>query len=539
MATLALGLVFGAASVLVTSGGTGVVLPLLLLAGGAAFGARLTVLRAPRLLARVRRARAVGTAPRLVGRMALRARLDPSPEAAAAAGAEADGPLAERLATHVRRARARPESGLDRFAADCADRYPAMARSVRLLAAATAAPPAERDSRLDRATEAVVDGVRDRAATAAADLRGPATALYAFGVLLPLALVGLLPAVATAGVPGPTLVAAVVVGYDLLLPAGLLIVTAWLLASRPVAFPRAPVPRSHPDRHDGIGRPVVIAVGAALAASIGAGLLLPDWTAPVAALGCAGLGLAVYYRPAVDVRDRARAIEAGLPDALVAVGRQVSDGVAVERALPAAADRLGVPVGPAFAAAATRGERLGVGIERSFLGAGGPFESVPSPRLRTAVRVLALAAREGRPAGRLLVETGEHFERMRAVERRTRRRTARLTATVANTAALFGPLVGGVTVALAGGTASRVGAIGSAARTAAGPATGVGAGVPVAPLGLAVGWYVLVLAAVLTALATGLRHGLDRARIGYRVGLALPAAALVYCAAVSLGGLVV
>lgn len=154
---------------------------------------------------------------------------------------------------------------------------------------------------------------------------------------------------------------------------------------------------------------------------------------------------------------------------------------------------------------------------------------------------LARAARAGAPAGDLLVETGDHLAELRRVTERTRRETARLTATLANTAAVFGPLVGGVTVAMAAGTAGRVGATGGPATVSpAGAAeAGLGTALPVAELGIAVGVYVLLLAAVLTALATGLRYGPDRARIGYRVGLAVPLAAATFCLAVAVAGVVV
>lgn len=496
---------------------------------------------------RVRTARAVGSIPRFVGRMALRARLEPSPEAVAGAGVDGDGPLSDRLAGHVGRVWGREGSGLESFAAAVADEQPALARAVREVLAATAAPAAERERRLDRATETALEAVRDRAATAAASLRGPVTATYAFGVLLPLALVGVLPAVATAGVPGGLLLAAIVVVYDLALPAALVAATGWLLARRPVAFPREPVPQSHPDRPDGSRRGLLVGLAVGLSAGGAVALLpgLPLWTAPVGAIGAAGSGLAVHYRPAVVVRDRAVAVERALPDALVAVGREVSSGVAVERAIANAGETLGAPVGPVFASAADRGRRLGCGIEASFLGPGGPFADLPSPRAERSVAALLRAADEGAPAGDLLVETGEHLAELRRVTERTRRETARLTATLANTAAVFGPLVGGATVAMAAGTAGRAGSVtrgGAAVPGGAVPVdggSGLGTALPTAELGLAVGTYVLLLAAVLTALATGLRYGPDRARIGYRVGLALPLAATTFCLAVAVGSVVV
>ncbi|WP_254822793.1 hypothetical protein [Haloglomus halophilum] len=489
--------------------------------------------------AQLRSARAAGAVPRLVGRMALRVHIEPTPEAAAAAGCDGDDPLADRLATHVRRARGRDSAGLEAFAAASAADHPELARAVRQVVAATMAPADERERRLDRATEAAAEGVRERATSAAAALHGPVTAVYAFGVLLPLALVGILPGVVAAGVPAELLLATVVGCYDLLLPVTLLGAAAWLLARRPVAFPRDPVPASHPARPGEPWRAVAVGLGAATVTGAVVALLppVPGWAAPVAAVGAAGSGLAVHHRPAVAVRERTAAMERGLPDALVAVGREVAAGVAVERAIADATASLGGPVEEAFATASERGRRLGCDIETAFLGPGGPAADLPSPRVERAVTALARAGRVGPPAGDLLVATGEHLAELRQVTRRTRRETARLTATLANTATVFGPLVGGTTVALAAGTAGRADTVG--VGVGRGAATDFGAALPVGHLGLAVGLYVLALTAILTALATGLRYGRDRARVGYRVGVALPLAATVFCLALVVGRAVV
>jgi Flp pilus assembly protein TadB len=478
--------------------------------------------RIPLLLATAVRTRSLGTAPALVTRAAMRARVTPTAEAAGEFAAEGDGLLARRLAGHVHRARGTGHSGLESFADAWGDRFPALGRAVRLVVAATRAPEEERADALDRAREAILDGTRDRAADGAARLHGPVSAVYAFGVLLPLALVAILPAARVAGLPVSPL--AVVVVYDVLLPLGLVAGGAWLLARRPVAFPPTRVPVSHPDVPDDATHAVGVGVAAAVAATLLARVLLPGWTPPIAAAGAGvGTGLVVRYRPVVEVRERARALEAGLPDALHAIGRRVANGESVEAALPAAARELDGPTGELLVAADTRARTFGVGVAAAFVGERGALADVPSVRATNVARLFAVAAREGRPAGSALVAMGDHLEELRAVERSARRDLERATATMRNTAGLFAPLVGGVTVALAGHVGG--GQLGTPA-------------VPPAALGSALGWYVLVLAVALTALATGLERGLDRALVGYRAGLAVLAATATYLAAVVAGGVV-
>jgi hypothetical protein len=477
--------------------------------------------RGPIALARARRTAALGAAPALVARAVLRIRIEPASERAAAFAARAPGPLAASLREHVRRAEGTPRSGLAEFGATWADWNPPLRRAVLLVEAATDAPPGERGRTLDRAMDAILDGSRDRMAAFAEQVRGPTTALYAFGVLLPLALVAVLPAARVAGLG--LSVPVLVVIYDLLLPAALVGAGAWLLVRRPAAFPPPEVSRSHPDvpdrRWPTVGAGVVAAL---LAVAVVGTTPLPGWTRWIAVTG-SGLGaaLVVWFRPIKLVRDDARAAEAHLTDALYLVGRRVSDGAAVEAAIADAAPEVAGRTGEMLAEAAGVQRRLRVGVREAFLGDHGALADVPSPQARSVAALLALAAREGRPAGGAIVSMADHVDDLQRVEREARRELASVTGTLRNTAGIFGPLVGGATVALADGVAA--GALGEPFPTAA--------------LGLAVGGYVLLMAVILTALATGLEQGFDRALVGYRVGLALLSAVGAFLAGFAGAGL--
>jgi Flp pilus assembly protein TadB len=467
----------------------------------------------PRGLATARRTRALGAAPELVSSAVLRMRLAPTTETAAAFAAETgDGRLARSLAAHVRRARGTGRSGLSSFADEWAEWFPALRRALTLVESAGSADPEERERALDGALDVTLAGTRESMAEFAAGIQGPATALYAFGVLLPLALVALLPTAGTVGLEVP--LAAVVVGYDLVLPAALLVASAWLLARRPVAFPPTPVPRSHPEVPDNRWPALVAGAAAGGSAWLVVTRLASPWTALVAtpAVGV-GVALVVTYRPMTAVRDRVAAVESGLPDALYLVGREVDRGRSVEVALDDAVELLDSATGEVVADAVRQQRQVRAGVRESFLGEHGALATVPSERARATAELLAVAASEGRPAGPAIVAMADHLDDLQSVERTIRRDLERVTSTLANTAAVFGPLVGGATVTLAEQMSSD------------GPLT---TAVSPAALGLAVGAYVLALAVVLTTLATGLERGLDRSLVGYRVGRALCLAASVF-----------
>jgi Flp pilus assembly protein TadB len=476
--------------------------------------------------ARLRRTRALGAAGTLVGLVVLRMRIEPTVESAVDFAAEAGrGPLARSLASHSRRARGTGQAGLTSFADEWAPWFPATERGVALVDAAAAAAGDDRESTLDRALTTVQRGTRDRLADFVGEIRSAVSGVYAFGVLLPLALVGLLPAARVAGFG--LSVGAVALVYDGLLPLALLAASAWLLVRRPVAFPPPAVDRSHPGVPERRPHALFGGVAAAAVAWLVVERLVAPWAAPVGAAGFGlGVALVVVSRARKGVRDDIRAVEAGLADALAVVGRRLSDGEALETALDGAGADLGGPCGERLVDAARRVERLGVGPREALVGPAGAFGDFPSRRVESAASMLALAATEGTPAGRALVSVADQFDALGTVETEARRELGRVTDTLTNTATAFGPLVAGVTVALA-------------ARVAAEGSVPLGGGLPVASLGVAVGGYVLTSAAVLVGLSTALIRGLDAALLAYRIGLALPVATTTYLAAVVGGRLVV
>jgi Flp pilus assembly protein TadB len=473
------------------------------------------ILGFPSMRIQMRRARALGGAPDLLSLAVLRLRVSATPEGAAAfAASHGDGPLARDLARTVQEAAGRPESGWERLATSWADRLPELRRAVSLLLAATETDGHDRDRLLDTALEAVLNGTHDRMAGFATALHGPTTAIYAFGVVLPLAFVGALPTLRAAGINvGLVALAAV---YDGMLPLALLGASLWLVSHRPVAFAPAPVPREHPalpprGRRLFLAVPAVAAVGYLLSAAV-----FPRWAPPVVTAGLlVGSGLVVWYRPAVALREETRALETAFPDALTIVAQGLGRGLAPEVAIATVAERLPGPAGATFGDATRISRRRGVDPEAAFLGEDGALRNHSSPRLRSGVALLMLTAREGAAGATVLVSLAEHLQALQSIETRVRRELGTVVGTLRSTAWCFSPLIGGTTVALA----SRIDGV----------AIGVGsATLPTAGLATVVGVYVLLLAAILAGLATGHQRGPDRAAIGLQAGFALVSASLMY-----------
>lgn len=493
-----------------------------------------SVHRAPVIAAAVVRTRAIADATTVVSALSLSLRLNPIPERAVRFAANGgDGPLQRSLREHGERAAVvgSADAGLSSFAAEWREWFPALDRSVALLLAAAAADPSDDGPKLlIRAVATVEEGLRDRSASFAGDLRAPVTGLYAFGVLLPLALVGTLPAAVAAGVPlSPTAFAAV---YDLLLPAGLAVAAGRLLLRRPVALPAPRIDASHPAVPDRRAATLLGGVAGAALSWVVAPLIVDDWASPVLAIGTGvGTALVVYLHPRREARRAIAERDRGLSDALALLGRRVADGEAVERALLAVASSLDGPTGDALAAAARRRSALGITVETALAGEGAPFGPARGAggRAADAVTAIVAAGAAGRPAGDALVAHADRLAALADAERAARRELATVTSTLRDTAALFGPLVGGATVALAGRLDGLAG-IGAGVGASAGGTAAAGTAVSVSLVGPVVGVYVLTLAATLTALATGLERGLDTTIVGYRVGLALVTACAAFVA---------
>ncbi|MFW6017323.1 MAG: type II secretion system F family protein [Halapricum sp.] len=481
----------------------------------------------PGLLAAFKRTRALGEAPNLIGRAVLRMEIHPATETAVGFAAETGrGPLSESLQSSIDRTMGTPQTGLIDFAENWADDFPALRRSAHLLSTAESAPEGERARTLDRSLDAILNGTREQMADFTNAIRGPTTGLYAFGVMVPMAVIALVPAAAMAGVPVSVWV--FVVLYDVALPAVLIGASVWLLVRRPVAFPPPQIDRNHPDVQNRLWLPVGVGLATGAIGYVVPSLSTFDlgYLSPVAAVGT-GVGgfLLSYFDPITDVREYVRNVEDHLTDALYLVGRQVSEGEAVEAALKQAGDRVPAETGEVFERAAGIQQRLHLTVDEAFFGEYGALTDIPSARAHGTASLLSIAAEEGQPAGRAVVSMADHLEELQEVESEAKRQLSAVTGTLDTTAAYFGPLIAGTVLALA----DIISTTDSISEFGAEP-------LATEPLGIVVGVYVIIMSVVLTTLSVGLRHGLDRPLVGYRVGQSLLSAIPLYVGSVFLVG---
>ncbi|MFB6153340.1 MAG: hypothetical protein ABEJ27_03720, partial [Halodesulfurarchaeum sp.] len=158
-----------------------------------------TTRRMDSVIDRFQRNRALGSAPELMAYAILSLRTTPSLESAADLAARRTGGF---LGASLRRHRTAAPDGREAwesFAAEFQNLDDSLTRSVSLMVAGIETPETGREAVLERALSTALDGASTRVSSFVASIRGPTMGIYAFGVMLPLALVGMLPVVTTTG----------------------------------------------------------------------------------------------------------------------------------------------------------------------------------------------------------------------------------------------------------------------------------------------------------------------------------------------------
>lgn len=382
---------------------------------------------------------------------------------------------------------------------------------------------------LDRARAIAYDGARRRLQDYAGRLRGPSTALFALGVLLPLIVGSMLPLLSLGGMaPGALEFANPPPGDPL----------PWILLLD-VAFPSITflfahlVSSSRPGLAVGTSgrrrsrRPFVILTLASLAA-LGP-LALPSALAPVLAvggiLGIVSLVLALITRDAHRERTRTQDLEGEFPDALFQLGSRLGEGRGLEDAFLAVADGLrGTVAGELFGRIA-RSLRIGGGtVEEALFGARGALREVRSRMVRANLKmVVEIAAKDPRIAGRATLEMSDHLRDLQGVERDLQSEIRPTVDAMRATATFFAPVVLGVTGALYALLSEAFGGIASLPMPP-----------PLFHVTLAV--YLALATAAILHFATRIETGGDLAAFGHSLARALPVGYATFVATLALAG---
>ncbi len=416
----------------------------------------LIVLSVPESRAKRMRSLSLAATPEVVTYLAMSLRARPSLDRAIAFAAEhAEPPFSGRLRRVLWDVHLRTRAGIEDALTAFGDAWGAwneeLKRSLETIVHATReGAPGALPRALDRAREIAFSGARRRWRDYAASLRGPTTALFALGVLLPLIVGSMLPLLSlgrfaptsfeVAAEPDGDAVPWIVL-LDVVFPA-----LTFALAHG-VSSGRTGIGLEAPRRAHGRRLLPLAALPLALVPLV----IAPPGIAPFLSLAVVLGGvfalLHLAFREGARRRRAVRDLEAQLPDALFRLGTRLEEGRSLEESLLSAAGGARDTAAGALLAKVGHSMRLGGGtLEDALFGEHGALRDVPSRSVRATMRmVVDLAAKDPPTAGRATLEMAAHLRDLQDVERDLRTELRPTVDAMRATATLFGPVVLGVT----------------------------------------------------------------------------------------------
>jgi len=403
---------------------------------------------------------------------------------------------------------------------------------------------------LNRSLDVVLQGTKGLMQVFSGSLHSPTLILYSIFVMVPLALVAMLPAAAIVGLRVNALELALL--YDALFPMATLVYAHSILMKRPAAFTPADIPEIRLSIPRWMWSLLAMAGGIAVSALY---FLVPGGLLPIsnsiflawgvtAAISTYCLGV---YTPYKKLRDNIKAMEAEFADSLFILGRRISEGKSPEDGFAYAAGMTsGSAVGKAYARAAFNIRCLRTTLSDAVLAPDyGAFSDVYSDRIKATISMLVESSgKSGEVAGNSVVKLADHLKELQAIEDDIRQMLSTMTSMLKTTCMVFAPFIGGITLALSQSVSDVV------ARTVvnlhdmppdarqyfpmvpdfSAPLVSTGQFV------LIIGLYVIMLVIILLRFVDGIEHGDDRYEFMYNVGVVLPIAMAIFTVTTALAG---
>src|SRR5659263_207586 len=435
-------------------------------------------------------------------------------------------------------------------------------RSLHLVKSSTSEPDdAQRIMTLNKSLDIVLEGTKTMMDAFAAKLKTPTYVLYSIFILIPLALVALIPAVSIVGVRVDTLTLVLI--YNIGLPLFTFFYSEYILLLRPATFSPPNISDKHPHlSRIRIIRKNVIIVTSIVGLIIGfsgyillnfgnplniiskeamTGLVLPTFPIIWAITGMITSYSLGIYTPYKKIRDGIKEVENEFADAMFILGRRISEGRSAEEAFSHTSQNMkGSKIGEAFADISRNLTCMRTTLHGAiFHEEYGAFKDIYSERVFTMMRLLTESVHKSHEAaGMAIIKLADHLKELQDVEANIRRSLYDVTSTMRSTAIIFAPLIAGVTLALSeviqkilqnisketsnlpdeyniGGLMSQSG-------------TGMTQSVPPDIFLLVVGIYMVLLVIILTRFAGGIEYGDDRPQFMYDLGQTLPISILVF-----------
>lgn len=435
-------------------------------------------------------------------------------------------------------------------------------RALHLVKSSTNEPDeAQRVITLNKSLDIVLEGTRKMMEGFAVRLKTPTYILYSIFILIPLALVALLPALTIVGVHIEPVILILI--YDLILPIITFAYAQYILLQRPATFPPPRIPDEHPRLANiRYRKNLVMVVSLIVAVCISAsGFMWLSLGNPGGIISTGAMDgyisvffpfiwgitafITIYtlgvYTPYKNIRDEIKEIESQFADALFVLGRRITEGRSPEWAFMQTAQTMkGSLIGETFEDVARnlsilRTTLIGAIFDKEY----GAFRNIYSERVHTTMHLFTKSVYKSHTAaGIAIVKLADHLKELQEVEENIKRSLYDVTSTMRSTAILFAPLIGGITLALSEVIQKILENIAHEASKLPGD---IGMGAIMEDVGsgmeqsispdvfmFSIGFYMIILVFILVRFAGGIEYGEDKAQFMYDLGSLLPVSILVF-----------
>jgi len=331
----------------------------------------------------------------------------------------------------------------------------------------------ERNMTLDRSLDIVMEGTKNSMTNFANQLHQPTLVIYSIGVMIPLALIGMLPAASLVGMR--ISIFQIFLIYDIILPLLLFIYIRKVLLSRPATFNPPAIPPNHPDveninKKENMVEAAVLGTIIAIPGVIF--MLLPAvvmkgrlvdmvnrWNTfvPVTLFILWGVAAAVSfyclrtYTAYKKIRDDIKKMEEEFSDSLYVIGKRITEGKPAEEAFQYAARTMeGSEMGKIFARTSFNLTSMRTNLNDALFDSKfGSLKHVHSDRIRAVMHLFVEGVKKSyEAAGVAIVKVAEHLKQLQEVERGIRNSLGTLTSTLKSTATIFAPMIAGITLGI-------------------------------------------------------------------------------------------
>jgi len=521
----------------------------------------------PKIHARFEKIHSMGDIPEILSYIVMSMKLVSNMERSISfAAANSDRPLARDLRKLIWDMHVRVYTNIDdaliAFANQWGKNSEYFKRALYLVKSSTNEPDeAQRVMTLNKSLDIVLEGTRRMMEGFAAKLKTPTYVLLGIFIMIPLALVALLPAVSIVGVRIDAITLILI--YDLILPLATFAYGEYILLQRPAAFSPPNIPDEHPHlvnirstRRSTMILSVSVAVLIGASGYIWLQLGNPGGIVSTGVLtgyipasfpliwGVTAL-ISIYafrvYAPYKSIRDDIKEIERQFADALFILGRRISEGRSPEWAFMQTAQTMkGTGIGESFQNVAQnisflRTTLKGAIFDKEY----GAFRNIYSERVHSTMRLFVESVyKSHEAAGVAIVKLADHLKELQEVEDNIKSSLYDVTSTMKATATIFAPLIAGVTLALSEviqkilislshedsrlpddiNISSIMSDVGGGMEPSISPDVFI----------LAVGFYIIILVVILIRFAGGIEYGGDKAQFMYELGTGLPVSILVF-----------